>query len=40
VVGPQIDHVLATKGIEASSFRVVDLPGSDHHAILTTLQLP
>ena len=40
VVGPQIDHVLATKGIEASSFRVVDLPGSDHHAILTTLKLP
>jgi endonuclease/exonuclease/phosphatase (EEP) superfamily protein YafD len=39
-VGPQIDHVLATHGIEAASFRVVDLPGSDHHAILTTLRLP
>ncbi|MBA3905490.1 MAG: endonuclease/exonuclease/phosphatase family protein [Pseudonocardiales bacterium] len=39
-IGPQIDHVLATKGIEASSFRVVDLPGSDHHALLTTLRLP
>jgi endonuclease/exonuclease/phosphatase (EEP) superfamily protein YafD len=39
-IGPQIDHVLATDGIEASSFRVVDLPGSDHHAILTTLRLP
>lgn len=39
-VGPQIDHVLATHGIAASAFRVVDLPGSDHHAILTTLQLP
>ncbi len=39
-IGPQIDHVLATKGIEAASFRVVDLPGSDHHAILTTLRLP
>lgn len=40
VIGPQIDHVLATHGIEATSFRVVDLPGSDHHAILTTLSLP
>lgn len=39
-IGPQIDHVLATHGIEASAFRVVDLPGSDHHAILTTLRLP
>ena len=39
-IGPQIDHVLATHGIEASSFRVVDLPGSDHHAILATLRLP
>ena len=27
-------------GIEAESFRVVDLPGSDHHAILTTLACP
>jgi endonuclease/exonuclease/phosphatase (EEP) superfamily protein YafD len=40
VIGPQIDHVLANHGIEAESFRVVDLPGSDHHAILTTLRLP
>jgi endonuclease/exonuclease/phosphatase (EEP) superfamily protein YafD len=39
-IGPQIDHVLATHGIEAASFEVVDLPGSDHHAILTTLRLP
>ncbi len=39
-VGPQIDHVLATRGIEAAGFRVVDLPGSDHHAILATLRLP
>lgn len=38
--GPQIDHVLATSGIVATSFRVVELPGSDHHAILTTLRLP
>lgn len=40
LIGPQIDHVLVTRGIEAASFRVVDLPGSDHHAILTTLRLP
>ncbi len=39
-IGPQIDHVLATHGIEATTFRVVDLPGSDHHAILATLSLP
>jgi endonuclease/exonuclease/phosphatase (EEP) superfamily protein YafD len=39
-IGPQIDHVLATHGIEAASFRVLDLPGSDHHAILATLRLP
>lgn len=40
VIGPQIDHVLATFGIQAESFRTVDLPGSDHRAILTTLRLP
>jgi len=40
VIGPQIDHVLANHGIVAESFRVVDLPRSDHHAILTTLRLP
>jgi endonuclease/exonuclease/phosphatase (EEP) superfamily protein YafD len=39
-IGPQIDHVLATHGIEAASFRVLDLPGSDHHPILATLRLP
>ena len=39
-IGPQIDHVLATRGIEATSFRVLDLPGSDHHPILATLRLP
>ena len=40
VIGPQIDHVLATRGIEATRFRVLDLPGSDHHPILATLRLP
>jgi endonuclease/exonuclease/phosphatase (EEP) superfamily protein YafD len=39
-IGPQIDHVLATRGIQAASFRVLDLPGSDHHAILASLRLP
>lgn len=39
-IGPQIDHVLSTGGIEAQSFSVLDLPGSDHHAILTRLLLP
>ncbi len=39
-IGPQIDHVLSTKGIEASAFRVLDVPGSDHRPILTTLLVP
>jgi endonuclease/exonuclease/phosphatase (EEP) superfamily protein YafD len=39
-VGPQIDHVVASGGIAASAFQLVDLPGSDHRAILTTLQVP
>jgi endonuclease/exonuclease/phosphatase (EEP) superfamily protein YafD len=38
--GPQIDHVISTSGIEASSFEVLDLPGSDHLPILSTLMLP
>lgn len=40
LVGPQIDHVLATAGIAAETFAVVDLPGSDHRAVLTRLRLP
>jgi endonuclease/exonuclease/phosphatase (EEP) superfamily protein YafD len=39
-VGPQIDHVLATDGIEAETFAVHDIPGSDHRAVLTRLRLP
>ncbi|WP_141566474.1 endonuclease/exonuclease/phosphatase family protein [Pseudonocardia sp. N23] len=39
-VGPQIDHVLATSGIEAESVRFLDLPGSDHRAVLVRLVLP
>lgn len=38
-VGPQIDHVLASDGIAASAFEVIDIPGSDHRAILATLQV-
>ena len=39
-IGPQIDHVLSTNGIEASAFHVLDVPGSDHRPILATLQVP
>jgi endonuclease/exonuclease/phosphatase (EEP) superfamily protein YafD len=38
--GPQIDHVLSTSGIDAESFSVHDLRGSDHRAILTTVRVP
>jgi endonuclease/exonuclease/phosphatase (EEP) superfamily protein YafD len=39
-VGPQIDHVIMTPGIAAQTFEVLDLPGSDHLPILSTLRLP
>jgi endonuclease/exonuclease/phosphatase (EEP) superfamily protein YafD len=39
-VGPQIDHVLATDGIDAESFTVADGAGSDHRPVVTTLRLP
>ncbi|ODU03603.1 MAG: hypothetical protein ABS81_13655 [Pseudonocardia sp. SCN 72-86] len=39
-VGPQIDHVLTTSGIEAASVRFLTLPGSDHRAVLARLALP
>jgi endonuclease/exonuclease/phosphatase (EEP) superfamily protein YafD len=39
-LGPQIDHVLVTDGISAQSFDVIDIPGSDHRAILTRLVVP
>jgi endonuclease/exonuclease/phosphatase (EEP) superfamily protein YafD len=38
--GPQIDHVLSSDGIDAEAFSVHEIPGSDHHAILTTLRVP
>jgi endonuclease/exonuclease/phosphatase (EEP) superfamily protein YafD len=37
VLGPQIDHVLATTGIDPSAFAVRDLPGSDHRIVVATL---
>ncbi|WP_181781540.1 endonuclease/exonuclease/phosphatase family protein [Pseudonocardia pini] len=36
--GTEIDHVFSSTGT-AESFDVLDLPGSDHRAILTTLRL-
>jgi endonuclease/exonuclease/phosphatase (EEP) superfamily protein YafD len=39
-IGPQIDHVFATAGIEAETFDVREIAGSDHRAITTTLRLP
>ncbi|WP_214406902.1 endonuclease/exonuclease/phosphatase family protein [Pseudonocardia lacus] len=38
--GPQIDHVLSTAGIDAESFSVHEIAGSDHRAILTTVRVP
>jgi hypothetical protein len=32
--------VIATPGIEAETFQVLDLPGSDHLPILSRLRLP
>jgi endonuclease/exonuclease/phosphatase (EEP) superfamily protein YafD len=37
-LGTEIDHVFSTTGT-AESFEVLDLPGSDHRAVLTTLRL-
>jgi endonuclease/exonuclease/phosphatase (EEP) superfamily protein YafD len=39
LIGPQIDHVLATEGIRAETFSVRDIAGSDHRAVLTRLRL-
>ncbi len=37
-LGPQIDHVFTTNGVDAESFRVIDVPGTDHRAVLSTLR--
>jgi endonuclease/exonuclease/phosphatase (EEP) superfamily protein YafD len=39
-VGTQIDHVLVGGGITPNSARVLDLPGSDHRAVLARVTLP
>ena len=39
-LGVQIDHVLVGGGITPSSARVLDLPGSDHRAVLARVTLP
>lgn len=38
--GIQIDHVLVPDGTVTGRFDVVDLPGTDHRAVLTTVHLP
>lgn len=35
-----IDHVLVPPGVDVRSFDVIDLPGSDHNAVVAKLQLP
>lgn len=35
-----IDHVLVPPGVRVESYRVVDLPGSDHNAVIVALRLP
>ncbi len=40
LIGPQIDHVIATTGITAETFSVHDIARTDHRAVLTRLQLP
>jgi endonuclease/exonuclease/phosphatase family metal-dependent hydrolase len=35
-----IDHVLVTEEIGVRSVKVIDLPGSDHDAVLAALSLP
>jgi len=36
-LGPQIDHVLATAGIDPAAFEVRDLAGSDHRIVVARL---
>jgi endonuclease/exonuclease/phosphatase (EEP) superfamily protein YafD len=40
VIGPAIDHVFATRGIEAQEYAVHDIAGSDHRAVTSTLRVP
>lgn len=34
-----IDHVLSSGGVRAEDYEVVDIPGSDHRAVFTTLRV-
>ncbi|MET0189046.1 MAG: endonuclease/exonuclease/phosphatase family protein [Pseudonocardia sediminis] len=38
--GIQIDHVLVPRDAVTARFEVLDLPGTDHRAVLTTVHLP
>jgi endonuclease/exonuclease/phosphatase (EEP) superfamily protein YafD len=38
--GVQIDHVFTGGGLRPASVQVLDLPGSDHRALLTSIALP
>lgn len=35
-----IDHVLVPPGVDVQSFEVIDLPGSDHNAVVARVRLP
>lgn len=35
-----IDHVLVPSGVDVKSFELIDLPGSDHKAVVTRVRLP
>jgi endonuclease/exonuclease/phosphatase (EEP) superfamily protein YafD len=39
-LGVQIDHVLVGGGVHPAAARVLDLPGSDHRALLARVVLP
>jgi len=38
--GVQIDHVFTTGGIQPANLQVLDIPGSDHRALLTRVIVP
>jgi endonuclease/exonuclease/phosphatase (EEP) superfamily protein YafD len=38
--GVQIDHVFTSGGLRPASVQVLDLPGSDHRALFTRIELP
>lgn len=40
LMGHAIDHVLLSPGMTAGTIRVVEIPGSDHHALGAQIRLP